>query len=277
MQKQPSEILVGADVEEFIVSSKHGLIEPCVGVLPGTKQEPHQPPDFIDGFGIQEDNVMAEWNIPPASTYQYFDNYIYSIREAVRQKLISKGYEPAPAALGAAQQFAPKHLLSDQAKTFGCDPDNDAYTGGKQRVYVPTVTRWRSAGGHIHLGGDFNCPDFVAALFAELFISVKNSLYAGDTERKQWYGKPGIFRSKPYGIEYRTLDNQWALSRNTRQTVGYAALMCSKFLTETDAGELQEIFRAIPWTQVREVVEGGKGNAQEAHVIVTARKAGCPI
>lgn len=277
MQKQPSEILVGADVEEFIVSSKHGLIEPCVGVLPGTKQAPFQPPDLVKGFGIQEDNVMAEWNIPPASTYNYFDAYIEQIREAVQTKLLAKGYALLHHDRVAAHQFAPKHLVSDQAKTFGCEPDNDAYTGGKQRVFVPTVTRWRSAGGHVHLGGDFNCPDFVAALFAELFISVKNSIYAGDTERKQWYGKPGIFRSKPYGIEYRTLDNQWALDRSDRQTVGYSALMCSKFLTETDAGELQEIFRAIPWTQVREVVERGESDDQETHIIKTARKAGCPI
>jgi hypothetical protein len=276
MQKQPSEILVGADVEEFIVSSEYGFIEPCVGVLPGTKQEPHQPPDMNEGFGIQEDNVMAEWNIPPAANYQYFDGHIQQIRDAVQRRLMSKGYELA-VEVGAAHQFAPKHLLSDQAKTFGCDPDNDAYTGGKQRVYVPAVTRWRSAGGHVHLGGDFNCPDFVAALFAELFISVKNAIYASDTERKQWYGKPGIFRSKPYGIEYRTLDNQWALSRNTRQTVGFSALMCSKFLTETDAGELQEIFRAIPWTQVREVVERGHGGDEGTHIITTARKAGVPI
>jgi hypothetical protein len=236
----------------------------------------------MEGFGIQEDNVMAEWNIPPAHSYQYFDKNICAIRDAVQLRLIPKGYELA-VDTEAAQQFAPKHLVSDQAKTFGCDPDNDAYTGGKQRVYVPAVTRWRSAGGHVHLGGDFNCPDFVAALFAELFISVKNSLYAGDTERKLWYGKPGIFRSKPYGIEYRTLDNQWALERNTRQTVGYSALACSRFLTETDAGELQEIFRAIPWTQVREVVEHGADNGAgfagdlEAQVIYTARKAGCPI
>ena len=68
----------------------------------------------------------------------------------------------------------------------------------------------RTCGGHIHLGGDFQCPDFVAALFAELFLGVFGRLPMNfKSVRQRWYGQPGIFRSKPYGIEYRTPDSSW--------------------------------------------------------------------
>jgi hypothetical protein len=30
-----------------------------------------------------------------------------------------------------------------------------------------------------------------------------------DTERRKLYGKPGAFRPKPYGCEYRVLSNAW--------------------------------------------------------------------
>ncbi|GAG31469.1 unnamed protein product, partial [marine sediment metagenome] len=117
----------------------------------------------------------------------------------------------------------------------------------------------RSCGGHVHLGGDFKCPDFVAALFAELFIGFYAGMYAqpGDP-RAGWYGKPGIYRPKPYGIEYRSPNNKWGMTTGGMELIGDYALRCARYLTETDSVTLQGTFRKIPWVKVRAWLLGSK-------------------
>jgi hypothetical protein len=128
------------------------------------------------------------------------------------------------------------------------------------------------------LGGDFNCPDFVAALFAELFISLSGQANGHRTqdERSKWYGQPGIYRSKPYGIEYRTLNNQWIASNMGIERTYQWAWNCSKWLTETDSTIIQRAFRAIQWTKQRDYMRGGDSKLRMS-VVNMAREAGVPV
>ena len=44
------------------------------------------------------------------------------------------------------------------------------------------------------------------------------------------YGKPGAFRSKPYGLEYRTISNQWTKNAELIDYVYKQTLYASEFV-----------------------------------------------
>ena len=281
--KKACEPLVGADIEAFLIDKDFTFV-PCVGILPGTKEHPHPIKGLKSGFAMQEDNVMVEFNIPPASTYTQFYNHIYRAQAGVKEYLTNKYPGKGYAFIHQSDAlFNADQLTSEQAKTIGCEPDFDAYQGGAMRRDLPALSNWRGAGGHVHLGGDFQCPDFVAALFADLCIGVRCKLGNESGRRSLWYGKPGIYRPKPYGIEYRTPSSVWASHKSSIQNVGNCALRLAKWLTHKDAREIQVVFRAIDWGVVYNAMrfKEGEGVAQrEARIkeaIHMGQKAGAPV
>jgi hypothetical protein len=277
MIKEPCAPQAGADVELFVKNAA-GEIVPCVGFIAGTKEEPFRPEHYPAGYAMQEDNVMCEFNIPPVPDGYTGRETMHIARGMVKDELAK--VELRPQWNLSEYEFTPAQLDSKQAQTIGCEVDYDAYTGGQARTNVPKLTNWRACGGHIHLGGDFKCPDFVAALFAELFLSVHGAGIAHfigqESVRETWYGRPGIFRSKPYGIEYRTLNNQWAKSNTNAEWTMSTAANCATYLTNTPATDLQKAFRSIPWTQVREYMLG-KPDISRGALIQIARGVGVPI
>lgn len=273
MQKVPCKPQIGADIEAFVYNMKSRSYVPCVGILPGTKEKPHPLPDLPEGYAVQEDNVMAEFNIPPSHMPKRFSASIVQAIDGVTKML------PADHKLvfRSSVKFPAKDLTSPQAMRFGCDPDFDAYTGGTMRKPLDaTGMLHRGAGGHIHLGGNFQCPDFVAALFADLFIGV----FAGarndpSDARSKFYGMPGIYRPKPYGIEYRTLSCEWANNSERRRWVANNAQRLATWLSNNDPVTLQKVFRSFnQWTQVRAFLMGETDDSQP--IIDAAIRAGVP-
>jgi hypothetical protein len=278
MIKVPCDPQVGADVELFVAKAEDGLIIPCVGLIEGTKEKPFRPPEMPEGYALQEDNVMLEFNIPTVRDGYNGRETMNQARRMVRRAC--EALELVPVWNIANWEFAPEALNTPQAQTIGCDVDYDAYTGGKARTNTPRLTNWRSCGGHIHLGGDFKCPDFVAALFAELFLSVVGMgivAHPGQQDiRKQWYGMPGVFRSKPYGIEYRTPDNKWAIDNGNAEWTMDMAVACANWLTNTVGTEIQRAYRGIPWTKQREYLLNGNKDLR-LEVLTAARGVGVPV
>lgn len=284
MNKIPSDIAVGSDLELFLYDNEKSKVVPCVGILDGTKDKPFTPEGYAAGFAIQEDNVMVEYNIPPCRTPSAFYKAMKKGRRMVLEELTRRyGTKYSLYTRNHTHSFLMRELQSRQAKTIGCEPDFNAYEGGgKMRVDPPTPDRTRSCGGHIHLGGDFRCPDFVAALFAELWIGVRAGQYTVHTDpRLEWYGQPGIYRPKPYGIEYRSPNNRWAMTGPGMELVGEYALRCARYLTETDAVTLQAKFRKVPWTKVRAFMLGNKStdSSKKLHhkIVKEAMNAGIPL
>jgi len=260
---------IGADPEFFLYNTTSspspldgGLLNmshqyiPAVGIVPGTKQEPTQ---LGDGFFCHEDNVTVELGIPPTSEATTFGRYIMEAKKRVSDKFLTpQNYELRAL---ASVVFSAHDLTSAQAKNFGCEPDFDAYTNGEIRK-IPEffkTTHTRYAGGHIHLGGDFNCPPFVAALFADLIITLPSyCIRRGPQFNKRWrdramhYGKPGIFRPKPYGIEYRTPTNWWCAEMRDARNMGSSAILLCRTLENTNATDLRKIVRSVPWADVHE-------------------------
>jgi len=256
MNKIPSDIAVGSDLELFL---------------------------YTGGFAIQEDNVMVEYNIPPAKTAGQFTKYMKKGRTMVLAELAERyGSKYGLYTRNHTHTFLPSELKTMQATTIGCEPDFNAYNGGKMRLDPPAPGERRSCGGHVHIGGDFHCPDFVAALFAELFIAIRaGHTPTHDDPRIEWYGQPGIYRPKPYGIEYRSPTNKWGMTGGGMNLTGDYALRCARFLTENDAITLQAKFRKVKWVQVREYMLANKrtdkAKKMQHDIVMTAMKAGIPL
>jgi hypothetical protein len=114
-------------------------------------------------------------------------------------------------------------------------PDYNAYTG-EQNDPPSAKIKFRCAGGHIHVG--FDCPfntedeaqidirNRVKQLDHTLFFM--SLLWDEDDRRRQLYGKPGAFRYKPYGFEYRVLSNAWMENYDIRRYVFEATVKAMK-------------------------------------------------
>lgn len=194
-------ITIGADPEVFVTSS--GTIVSVIGHLGGTKSEPVP----VHKGAVQEDNVLAEFNIDPARTSREFVGNLKAVMGQLREKL-----HPLDIDIKASHMFTKQEILRSgrQALVFGCDPDYNAYTGRKNAAPSPR-TGLRTAGGHIHVGYDNPTPEMNRAIVKamDVFLGLPSLLVDGDERRRRMYGAAGAYRDKEYGVEYRTLSNFW--------------------------------------------------------------------
>lgn len=198
----------GADPELFIVNTKTKKVVSAVGLIPGEKGNPWRSEDMPEGFGLETDNILAEFNIPPVkdgisfiNNIQYMQNYIDRFVKAINPDL---GIHCA-----ASQVVPTSELQSEQARMFGCDVDYNAYTQEPNEKPCGETTNIRSAGMHIHLG--YENPDIDTSLtlikYLDAYLGVPSILKDKDKKRRSLYGKAGCFRLTDYGCEYRVLSS----------------------------------------------------------------------
>lgn len=212
-----SKFSLGADPELFMKDATGAFIS-AVGLIGGSKEEP-QPLPIGPGFMVQEDNVTVEYNIPPASTVQEFDNNIGTIMQFLSSKIADMGLVFSNE---SAVSFPPEQLLDPKAREFGCDPDFNAWKDGAMNPRPKAADKaLRTCGGHIHVGYKFQSAEEVIQFMKhmDLFISVPAVLMDKGELRKELYGKAGAFRFKPYGGEYRSASNFWVFTKELRQWV----------------------------------------------------------
>ena len=216
-------ITIGADPEVFLVD-KEGVHRSSIGKIGGSKQEPLPMKGLSPGFAVQEDNVAAEFNIPPATNGFTFNNNIARGLKYVEK--LAKKHNLAVDILPAVH-FDPKEFYHPAALELGCDPDFNAWTGGPNPRPVPPETL-RTAAGHIHIG--YPDPNRINQLFLvkllDLYLSVPMVLAYPHSERRTLYGKAGAFRPTPYGLEYRTPDNYWLRTKEDRLWVFHTTKAC---------------------------------------------------
>lgn len=234
---------IGADPEIFLTIN--GVIESVVGKLGGTKNHPLP----VECGALQEDNMLAEFNIDPASDVAAFRNNINTVLGALVTKGDGYGY-----CVKASHHFDKEVILDggDQALEFGCDPDWNCWTGEENPKPNPFTTL-RTAGGHIHVGYDNPSEEQSVRIvqLCDYLLGLPSVLLDPDNTRRELYGKAGAFRIKPYGVEYRTLSNFW-LGSEELQTWAYkqAVLACElshdsvvidQLTTALDSGVLEHI------------------------------------
>lgn len=216
-------VLIGADPELFCFDTETGNAVSVHDIVPGSKMTPQKVP-----FGaIQPDGTAAEFNIEPAATRAEFVTRIQRVSRILELTVKAKNAGYILKAVPTAS-FSKEYLnnLPVLARELGCEPDYNAYTGEpnpKPDCDLP----FRTGSGHIHIGWCDTARPFGEAHMSrccELVKELDTTLYDfsrcwdSDTKRQELYGKPGAFRPKKYGVEYRVLSNAWL---NDEWTIEY--------------------------------------------------------
>ena len=210
-------VKVGCDPELFVRSLVTKEPMSIIGKLGGTKDETL----FISekGHGVLEDNVTAEFNIPPALDSDAFVQDINHCIAYIAERANSFGCE----VFDAASVIMPdSELENPMAWVFGCEPDYNAYTGEQNPRPNADNPALRSAGGHVHIGfKDFPTMEESAHVVRvmDIFLGLPSLFIDKDILRRKLYGKAGAFRWKEYGVEYRTLSNFWIFSDSLKRWV----------------------------------------------------------
>lgn len=201
-------ITIGADPELFIINEKTKKVVSSIGLIPGEKGNPYKAEDMPNGFGLETDNILAEFNIPPVDTCVSFINNIEYMKGYIDKFVKSKN--PNLGILCTASRVVDaSQLKSRQAQLFGCDVDYNAYTEAPNPKPEGSKTNLRSAGFHIHIGYKDNNIDTSLALvkYLDMYLGIPSVVKDKDKRRRSLYGKAGSFRLTSYGVEYRVLSS----------------------------------------------------------------------
>lgn len=206
-------VTLGADPELFFLKNKkpHSV----EGLIGGTKENPI--PLTRKGFFLQEDNVMAEFNIPPSNNKEDFSN---NIKYALDQIDTIAKVNDCELSIIPSLEFDKKQLNTEQGMLFGCASDENAYTL-ETNPRVEILENIRVAGGHIHIGYDNpNSETNISIIRAlDIFLGLPSLIEDKNTKRREYYGSAGSYREKSFGVEYRVLSNFWIKSDSSRKWV----------------------------------------------------------
>lgn len=229
--------LIGSDPELFLFDTKLKKYIPGIGLIGGSK---NQPLDIGNGCKVQEDGVMAELNVPPTTDSDEFYNSIKYCTDYLK-KILPPHIELR---WNASAEFDPKFLKSKQARTMGCDPDFNAWSGDVNDIVDNSAfLNLRCSGGHIHIGydkPDFNV-NFELVKLMDLFLGVPSVFLDKDKLRKKLYGKAGAMRHQLHGVEYRVLSNFWLVDKKSIDWVFNAV---SNVIRAYNEGLLEKVYES---------------------------------
>jgi len=206
---------VGAD-PEIIIMDHSGNVRSVIGHLGGSKEEPLP----VKMGAVQEDNVLAEFNIEPAQNIEHFNTSISTVMREMSELLPEFHLSRLSSA-----RFDMEDIFGggEKSMSFGCDPDINVYTMDYNEMNINDDVPFnlRTAGGHVHVGLNEVANDHVvnSIKMMDLFLGIPSLLLDSDRERRKLYGKAGAFRFKNYGFEYRTLSNFWIFDEVIRKWV----------------------------------------------------------
>jgi hypothetical protein len=212
----------GADPELFVYDPINCIYVSSHNLVKGDKRAPFA----IEDGATQVDGVSAEFNITPSETAEEFSRRIESVKNGMLKMIRgNKGAEhyvlrATPVAYFNADYFS---TLPEETRALGCEPDFNAYTG-EQNDPPGTTEPFRTGSGHVHVGdyewkGDYKQDTRNRVKQLDYTLYPLSLLWDKDLKRRELYGKPGAFRYKPYGFEYRVLSNKWVGSTNLQKWI----------------------------------------------------------
>lgn len=200
---------IGADPELFLVDKTTNNVVSAIGIIPGEKGNAYRSEDMPEGFGLEIDNILAEFNIPPCTTREGFINNIEYMKNYIRN-YVQRINPNLDIQCVASRHVNADQLTSPEAKRFGCSVDYNAYSQAANPKPKGEQTNLRSAGFHIHVG--YENPNVNTSLklikIMDITLGIPSVVLDPDTERRSLYGKAGAFRLTPYGFEYRVLSSK---------------------------------------------------------------------
>lgn len=254
MAKKGGTYSLGADPEFMLVDPGTNLPVPAWMLTKGTKE---QNESISPRWSIHADNVALEMTMAPSlDDHNHFQKAIRGHYAELSHYAEMRGY--VLKALAFSKDFTEEHLKHPLAQRLGCDPDFDAY---KDEPSIPRDTPvladmegCRFFGGHIHVGYDRGlCPPHVMARLLDVVVGLRFLGFEKQGPRRKFYGQAGLFRPKPYGIEYRTPSNFWVISG---QLSYLAANIASLVQTLADNREfLVGWYKQADWGAVKELID----------------------
>ena len=213
---------LGCDPEIYLRNKVTKDFVSAFGLFPGTKKEPYA----VDKGAIQVDGMALEFNIHPATTMDEFTTNIETVLKQAKEmtEKIDKDLEFVfePCVDIDPMYFALQPL---DCKILGCDPDYDELGEQKTPPEGMQDLPFRTFSGHIHIGwrdgGDpysithFDDCKFLAKAFKN--VPGYTPITPQEKRRSNFYGRPGSFRPKTYGVELRSPSNRWVATRKGRE------------------------------------------------------------
>lgn len=233
--------LVGSDPELFIRHSQTNKIISSIGLIPRVKGKAYTPEGMSKGYGLQIDNILAEFNIPPTNIKADFIASMNKMKKFIDDfvKKTDQNYEIH--CYGSAI-VDDDQLQSKEAKEFGCSPDYNAWTEDINPKPDGESTNLRTTGCHFHIGYDNPSVEISLEIVKafDLFLGVPSILIDPDDRRRQLYGKAGCFRLTSYGVEYRTLSGYFISSD---KLIGYCFDQIGEAIDFINKGNSAEMVR----------------------------------
>ena len=265
MGKLSNSITIGADPELIVLDKSNDSLVPAWKITSGVK---HQHEIVITnkrqlGLEIHADGVALEYNFSP-TTVSDFANRSNQAVSFITKMADSKGFKVVTGS--EMDGYSTEDLMHPLARMEGCDPDFDAYSEnpGRPRLNRPPgliKEGTKCFGGHIHIGypTDIIPPWALVRMLDGLFY-LSNVVHDPQGDRRKWYGQAGIFRPKPYGVEYRTPSNYWVRNTVLASTISTSIGRIFDGL-ETAPTEVNKWFRDADWKQVKEVIDSNNTTA----------------
>lgn len=170
----------------------------------------------VKGHEFYYDNVLAECAIKPGKSKK---EVLANVKEAIQ--IYADMARPFRLTAAASAVFADSELEHEDARKAGCAPDWCAYEIKLKDPPKEAIQNGnsRTCGGHIHIGSELLAADgpepILAILMLDLFVGVPSLHVDRDptsVARRRIYGQAGRYRTKDYGVEYRSLSNFWLSS-----------------------------------------------------------------
>lgn len=256
---QIKNITIGADPECFVFNTEENEFASAIGYIPGTKEIPYQVDELGEGFAMQTDNILAEFNIPASKLFENDDfivdilsmkNYINEYLEKEQSHLVLKP---------SASQFIPeKYLNNEQACLFGCDPDYNAYNQKQNKKPELIAPNFRSSGFHIHIG--YDNPMIETSLeiikYLDAYVGIPSIILDKDKNRRTLYGKAGCFRFQRWGVEWRVLSGAFLQDEKTvRWVQERVRLAIEAFLKGKQLPPYQKVVSIINKSNAKQAIE----------------------
>lgn len=253
-------LTIGADPELF--AKQGGKYVSGHGLVPGDKANPHP---VLNG-AVQVDGMALEFNIDPANSEDGFVFNLQSVMAQLRDMVPEHEVVADPVA-----HFTPEYmdLQPEEAKELGCDPDFNAWNGGRINPKPDNTLPMRTGAGHVHLGfcegADITSEhhvDMCCRIVRQLdfYLGLPSLLFDTDVQRRDMYGQAGAFRAKPYGVEYRVLSNRWLSDEKLMRWVfantnaAVVALREGRDLAQ-EFGDITSIINNSRANEAREIIE----------------------
>lgn len=237
---------IGSDPEFFVLDPK-GNPYPAVKFAVGTKDNP-VPIEDAPGFFEQRDNLSFEGNVPPAETKEEFIKNVTILRNYFINKVKNFGYSISP---NGVEYFARRYLNLPEGQEFGCSTVISSWHSKIDEFEVrPTPilkgSKFRVSGFHIHIGY-INSPyknkrntDILIGRLFDIFLTIPSHTIKFEPERLTTYGKYGMIRSKPYGVECRTMSTYFT-QKNYLSWVWDQLMKIEEFIQKVPKSDLDKI------------------------------------